>query len=210
MTPGTDIGIVRERRAQRASILNGASPAVRRRILGTPPHDADAISTTITVNVPTGERKIERMIERLVGQSEATIERRVQAALDKVVDAAIARVVERQSKAIEAMVGGSFVNPKEILGIVCDVTGVSLGDMIGPRRARNLAWPRHLLCYALKHCRPDMSLPAIGRIVGRRDHTTVMHALRNFGNRRDEPPFSGWLADPRIVALLSSKTAGEP
>jgi len=48
--------------------------------------------------------------------------------------------------------------------------------MLGESRARPVARPRQILMYLL---RTDFGIPLeeVGRIVGGRDHTTVMHAV---------------------------------
>lgn len=51
-------------------------------------------------------------------------------------------------------------------------------DIVGPCRQRRFAWPRHRAMYLARRLRPDASLPLIGRIMGGRDHTTVLHGVR--------------------------------
>lgn len=106
---------------------------------------------------------------------------------------------------LEGMVLPSGPDVRQVILTVCDVTGTSLAEFLGPRRSRNLAWPRKLGYYVLKRARPDLSLPSIGKALGNRDHTTVLHGLRSFERLRDEPPFSDWLVDPRILALLAPR-----
>jgi hypothetical protein len=61
-----------------------------------------------------------------------------------------------------------------VVETVSEVTGVSTGDILGPRRAPVYATARKIAYYlARKHC-PELSFPAIGRIMGGRDHTTIM------------------------------------
>ena len=60
---------------------------------------------------------------------------------------------------------------------VAEHYNVRLADMMGPKRARNVARPRQIAMYLSKQltCR---SLPEIGRRFGGRDHTTIMHGVR--------------------------------
>ena len=54
---------------------------------------------------------------------------------------------------------------------------VSIGDMRSSRRTANIVRPRQVAMYLLKKgC--HLSLPDIGRRLGGRDHTTVLHAVR--------------------------------
>jgi chromosomal replication initiator protein len=50
-------------------------------------------------------------------------------------------------------------------------------EMTSQRRSRDVARPRQISMYLCKQLTPK-SLPAIGRLHGGRDHTTVIHALR--------------------------------
>lgn len=102
---------------------------------------------------------------------------------------------------IARMAAKVFIAFDDILRVVTDVTGVSHEEMCGTRRMRSIAWPRFLACGLIFRLRPDLSYPAIARALGNKDHTTIMHAVRRFNAMKEEEPFKGWLADPRIVAL---------
>lgn len=66
----------------------------------------------------------------------------------------------------------------EILNEVAREYGLHVADLKGPRRFRPLVLPRQIAMWRLHRERPDLSLPAIGRIMGGRDHTTALHAVR--------------------------------
>lgn len=61
------------------------------------------------------------------------------------------------------------------------------GELVGPRRARRVSWPRQI-AMALVRQKVGRSLPEIGKSFGNRDHTTVMHALRAVQDRRKADP----------------------
>lgn len=67
---------------------------------------------------------------------------------------------------------------REVMGIVALHAEIRTEDLISDRRARNIAWPRQIAMALAKETQPRLSLPAIGRAFGGKDHTTVMHALR--------------------------------
>ncbi len=67
---------------------------------------------------------------------------------------------------------------EEILAAICEVSGETKWDILGPRRNIRLARARQVACYLIKIHRPNMSFPHIGRFMGDRDHTTIMHAVR--------------------------------
>jgi hypothetical protein len=56
--------------------------------------------------------------------------------------------------------------------------GVTWDEVRGIRRTKPLLKPRKECMYEVSTQRPDLSLPAIGRIFGGRDHTTVLHSVR--------------------------------
>lgn len=65
----------------------------------------------------------------------------------------------------------------EIIRKVTDHYGVNLTDMLSARRTRSIARPRQVAMYLSKRL-TSKSLPEIGRRFGKRDHTTVIHAVK--------------------------------
>jgi hypothetical protein len=70
----------------------------------------------------------------------------------------------------------------EIIEEVSQQTGVSVGEILGPRRAPNLVAARHLAMWRVHKRLPHYSLPRIGRLF-RRDHTTILYAVRKIEAR---------------------------
>lgn len=68
------------------------------------------------------------------------------------------------------------ITPQEVIDAVLQYYSLSKRSMLGDSRARVVARPRQVLMYLL---RIDLRLPLqeVGRLVGGRDHTTVMHAV---------------------------------
>ncbi len=66
---------------------------------------------------------------------------------------------------------------EDILRIISRHYGVSKGDLLSQRRHRSVVWPRQIGMYLAKQL-TARSLPEIGRRLGGRDHTTVLHAIR--------------------------------
>ena len=65
-----------------------------------------------------------------------------------------------------------------ILREVAEQEGVPVGALTSPSRLRRYVRPRQLVYYrAFTEC-PWLSLPEIGRRIGNRDHTTVIHGIR--------------------------------
>jgi chromosomal replication initiator protein len=68
---------------------------------------------------------------------------------------------------------------------VADYYGLKVADLLSERRAREVARPRQIAMYLAKKMTPR-SLPEIGRRFGKRDHTTVMHAVKKVEQLRTE------------------------
>jgi hypothetical protein len=96
-----------------------------------------------------------------------------------------------------------------IIKAVCDAAGVEIKHLLSERRARWIARPRQL-AMALIAERTALSLPQIGRKMGGRDHTTVMHAKRAWALAiADGEPGMAEL-QARAIALLDGAPAAEP
>jgi chromosomal replication initiator protein len=71
----------------------------------------------------------------------------------------------------------------EIQSKVSDHYRIRKAEMTSARRAREVARPRQVAMYLSKQLTPR-SLPEIGRRFGGRDHTTVIHAVRQIEKLR--------------------------
>lgn len=65
----------------------------------------------------------------------------------------------------------------DIVLAVCARYQISRVDLMSQRRQRSYAWPRQVAIYLARRL-TILALPAIGRIFGDRDHTTILHAHR--------------------------------
>ena len=70
----------------------------------------------------------------------------------------------------------------QIVREVCVKYNISMEDLISERRHQKIVQPRQEAMYRL--CtETDWSLPRIGRYLGGRDHTTVLHGKRKFESK---------------------------
>lgn len=81
------------------------------------------------------------------------------------------------SETIDIWPAGAAPMIRDIQEVVCAQHGVRMHEMLSDRRSRYVARPRQL-AMALSRELTSRSLPEIGRFFGNRDHTTVMHAIR--------------------------------
>ena len=80
-----------------------------------------------------------------------------------------------------------FCTVHDIIFAVADDYGISVGDLVSPRRVANLIEPRHIAMYLAKKLTVK-SLPQIGHAIGDRDHTTILHGVRKVEiNRKADP-----------------------
>jgi chromosomal replication initiation ATPase DnaA len=71
---------------------------------------------------------------------------------------------------------------RNLIGRVAAWHGYTVEDVLGPSRARPLIQARFDAVAAVATTYPGMSLPMLGRLF-KRDHTTILHALRVRGLR---------------------------
>ena len=70
----------------------------------------------------------------------------------------------------------ALITPDMILTAVADTYGLTVDELIGPRRARPLVTARHVAMYLIRSL-TDYSYPSIGKVFGGRDHSTVISAV---------------------------------
>lgn len=71
----------------------------------------------------------------------------------------------------------------EYIKFRCEELGVSYTDVIGPSRFGDHVRPRQMLIWELKNTRPWMTLHQIGKEFGGRDHSTLVHSIRQHEKR---------------------------
>jgi chromosomal replication initiator protein len=72
---------------------------------------------------------------------------------------------------------------RDIATMTAERYGLTVDDLKSPSQERRIAWPRQEAMVLIRqHTR--QSYPQIGRFFGDRDHTTVIHAVRQVERRR--------------------------
>ena len=67
------------------------------------------------------------------------------------------------------------VTPEKIKKAVAEYYGISAEDLDSSKRSRNISYPRHIAIYLIRK-EIGLSYPAIGKIFGGKDHTSIMHS----------------------------------
>ena len=71
---------------------------------------------------------------------------------------------------------GKNLSVQKIIKVVIEFFKIQETDILSPRRDKALVWPRQIIMYLLRH-EMNLSYPIIGRELGKKDHTTVMHGV---------------------------------
>jgi len=67
------------------------------------------------------------------------------------------------------------ITTKHLIDAICEFYSLELDDLMGKTREKRIAMPRQVLMYLMR-VELKQSFPSIGKELGGRDHTTVMHA----------------------------------
>jgi len=135
----------------------------------------DEVISMIAREIKSNVRELEGCLTRLVAYSNMTKEpitlELSQNALKEIIDS-------RKVKIITA---------EMIMQSVSDYYNVTLSEMVGPTRKREITIPRQVAIYLTREM-TGMSLPQIGTVFGGRDHTTILHSCKVMENTvRDDP-----------------------
>jgi chromosomal replication initiator protein len=137
------------------------------------------------VQIKTKERQVVLSmdcVQLIAGNLESA--RKIEGFLIKLSSEARLRKTEISQELIESLLGRGLEEnnhitrstPNDLVTAVSKYFSVGKRALLGSSRARPIAQPRQMLMYLL---RTQLSLPLqeVGRLVGNRDHTTVMHAV---------------------------------
>ena len=87
--------------------------------------------------------------------------------------------MDNVSKILDEMISNSklqCLTPEKIFKIVSGFFSLKKEDILGKRRQKELVHPRQISMFLLKR-EMNYSYPMIGRILGGKDHTTIMHGV---------------------------------
>jgi len=123
------------------------------------------IAQLIASNI-TSTRKLEGFLIRLMTE----IETKKEPLTPELVEALLGQVNEM-------IAPQKLVKPKEVLSVIANFFNLRLAEITGPQRDKKIVLPRQIAMYLLRN---DLktSLMDIGRFLGDRDHTTVMHGVQ--------------------------------
>lgn len=85
---------------------------------------------------------------------------------------------------------------------------LSVNELLSNRRTADVVRPRHVAAY-LSKVLTRKSLPEIGRAMGNRDHTTILHGVRKITKEREEDSQLNEDVQTLLTALADSFTPQE-
>ena len=75
------------------------------------------------------------------------------------------------------------MTPTLLISLVASAFGLSASDLTGPSRIRQVAEARQAAAWVLRRAYTAISLQEVGRLLGGRDHTTIIHAVAQVERR---------------------------
>jgi chromosomal replication initiator protein len=147
-------------------------------------HDGAAVSEpvleTIARRICGNIRALEGALVRVVAYGSLTGETMTADLADTVLDGFYGRA----GRTTVGGVGGSRPAPslEAIQDAVCDAFAITRDELMSPSRAARLVWPRQVAMYLARE-NTDLTFPDIAQRFGRRNHTTVMHAVKRTAER---------------------------
>ena len=163
-----------------------------------PPRVVEFLASRITSNV----RELEGAMNRIVHQA-SLVQKPISIDMAQEVLKDLLRANDRR------------VTIEEIQKAVVEHYSIRMADMTSARRSRAVARPRQMAMYLAKQLTPR-SLPEIGKKFGGRDHTTVMHAVRQIEKLDGRGPHLGRRSGgaeaqaPGLTRPRASATARNP
>ncbi|GAB4248120.1 MAG: chromosomal replication initiator protein DnaA [Thermoleophilia bacterium] len=137
---------------------------LRKKVLmdGIPLADPEVL-TYIASRVPTNIRELEGCLTRVVAFASFS---------NRPINTGLAQEVLKDIPEV----AGTRITIEMILNVVAGRMQVSVAEIKGDRRSRNVVRARHVAMYLAREL-TDASLPKIGERLGGRDHTTVIHGV---------------------------------
>ena len=91
------------------------------------------------------------------------------------------------------------MTPQLVVEVVAEHFGITMDQITSKSRSNDVAKPRQIAMYLCKNM-TDASLETIGKAVGGRDHSTVVHGIKKVGD-----DISTDTSVERLVATIRKK-----
>lgn len=135
----------------------------------------DAVIEYIATNVKSNIRELEGALNKLIAYSNLE---KVEITLD---------IAERELKDIISPDAKREITPESIIKIVAEHFSISTTDLASKKRNSEIVLPRHIAMYLCREM-TDVSLSAIGTLLGKKDHTTVLNGADKISIKLQKDP----------------------
>ena len=120
------------------------------------------------------------VVEYLANNVQTNI-RELEGALNQLLAFCEMRGLEADLQIVTGLLGGvksrpKHLNPKQIIERTAKHFSVTIDDILGPKRDKDIVVPRQIAMYMLRS-ELHLSFPKIARELGRKDHTTAIHSV---------------------------------
>ena len=130
----------------------------------------DQIFQYIATNIKSNIRELEGAFNRIIAKSK--IDNQSEITLELAEDA-LKDIINPDKK--------REITPQLIIDIVAEDFGVSPEDITSKKRNSEFVLPRQVVMYLCRNL-TDTSLISIGKILGKKDHTTIMHGVNKIND----------------------------
>ncbi len=124
----------------------------------------------IATNIKSNIRELEGALTKIVALSKLGTNREITTAL-----------AEEALKDLISPNASREVTPESIMQVVCDHFGITQQDIASQKRSRDIVIPRQIVMYLCRDM-TDTPLQTIGKYIGGRDHTTIIHGAEKIAN----------------------------
>ncbi|MEG1458173.1 MAG: chromosomal replication initiator protein DnaA [Acetivibrio sp.] len=129
----------------------------------------------IATNIKSNIRELEGALTQIVARSRL---------INKEVDVALA---EEALKDLISPNNKRDITIELIVSIVAEHYNISLPDLLSSKKSRNIAYPRQICMFLCREL-TEISFQDIGRYLGNRDHTTIIHGCDKVQKDIDNDP----------------------
>jgi len=127
------------------------------------------------------------IVQLIAGNIETA--RKIEGFLIKLITEVKLKQTEINIETVQSLLGKGVENnnvslrtsPENLITSVSKYFSIGKRQLLGTSRARSVALPRQILMYLLR-TQLNLPLEEVGRLVGGKDHTTVMHAVEKITN----------------------------
>ncbi len=128
----------------------------------------------IATNIKSNIRELEGALTKIVALSKLGTNREI--------------TIELAEEALKDLISPNAakeVTPESIIQVVCDHFGITPLDIASQKRSRDIVIPRQIVMYLCRDM-TDTPLQTIGKYMGGRDHTTIIHGSEKIAHDIDK------------------------